>query len=89
MWTLAESKSGYVFNWQLYHGKKENDPRGCGVAHRIVVSLCEPLFNLGHHVYMDSFFTSPSLFQELEENQTGACGTLPSNRQGVPAVVIL
>jgi hypothetical protein len=86
VWTLADSKSGYVWNWSLYTGQKEPDPNR-GVAHQIVMKLCDPLLNLGHHLYCDNFFTSPALFEELADNQTGACGTLRVNRNGVPREV--
>lgn len=89
VWTLADSATGYVYNWQLYTGKAPADPRGRGLAHRVVTSLCTPLYDRGHHIYCDNFFSSPALFDELAEHQTGACGTLRSNRIGVPAQVIV
>lgn len=46
--------------------------------------LCQPLYNTGHHVYMDNYFSSPSLFVELKTNQVCACGTLQTNCVGVP-----
>ena len=88
VWTLADSKSGYVWNWQLYTGKQATN-NGRGAAHQVVMSLMDPLLNLGHHIYCDNYFTSPSLFDELAENQTGACGTLRVNRIGVPREVIV
>ena len=36
---------------------------------------------------MDNYFSSPALFEELADNQTGACGTLRVNRCGVPDAV--
>ncbi|XP_021351253.1 piggyBac transposable element-derived protein 4-like [Mizuhopecten yessoensis] len=85
-WTLAESSTGYVYNWVLYTGKAAGDPTK-GAAHRVVMNVTEPLLHKGHHLYCDNFFTSPSLFQDLEDNQTGACGTLRTNRIGVPNAV--
>ena len=82
-WALADSSTGYMWNWKLYQGK-ENVPREHGVAHDVVCSLTQPLFGKGHIAYMDNFFSSPALFQELEQCGTGACGTLRTNRQGVP-----
>jgi hypothetical protein len=87
VWTLAESKTGYVWNWDLYCGKLAMADRSKGVAHQVVTQLCTPIFGKGHHVYVDNFFSSPALFQELRNNQTGACGTLRTNRQGVPPTV--
>jgi hypothetical protein len=63
------------------------DDRGRGVAHRVVMDLCQPILNKGHHVYFDNYFTSPALVTELSQNQTGSCGTLRVNRVGVPAAV--
>ena len=84
-WTLAESKSGYVYNWDLYTGKPRDGAQEMGMTHRVVRELVEPIFDRGRHVYMDNYFTSPQLFQTLKDNDTGACGTLKLNRRGVPA----
>jgi hypothetical protein len=44
----------------------------------------EPILNLGHHVYCDSFFSSPDLFLKLWDLKTVACGTVKQNRKGMP-----
>ena len=83
-WGLADSKTGYMYNWQLYLGwENVQTPRAVGVV-QVVTSLTEPLYNKGQAVYMDNFFASPALFEDLAQHQTGACGTLRVNRQGVP-----
>ncbi len=90
VWTLADAKTGYIWNWNLYTGKAVDDQQhGKGLGHRVVMSLVQPLINLGHHVYCDNFFTSPALFDDLSEHQTGACGTIRSNRVGIPAEVCI
>jgi hypothetical protein len=73
-----------MYNWELYLGKDVNNNSNIPITHRVVTSLCEPLYGVGHIVYMDNFFSSPALFQELANNQVGACGTLRTVRQGVP-----
>ena len=83
-WTLAEP-SGYVFNWDLYTGKRGNQTHG--LTFRVVAELCRPIYGKGHHIYMDNYFSSPALFAELEQNNTGACGTLWINRKGVPGQI--
>ncbi|XP_067661397.1 piggyBac transposable element-derived protein 4-like [Haliotis asinina] len=85
-WGLADSRTGYMWNWQIYTGRQEGG-RPHGLTYEVVTSLCQPLYGKGHHVYMDNFFTSPSLFQELSDNQTGACGTLRASRLDVPQPV--
>jgi hypothetical protein len=42
------------------------------------------LVGLHFHLYMDNFFTSPSLFQELHDEGLYATGTCRTNRRGWP-----
>ena len=73
VWTLAD-QDGYVYNWDLYAGKKRGGAVEHGLTYDVVTKLCCPIYNKGHHVYMDNYFSSPELFNELANNQTGACG---------------
>lgn len=84
-WALSDARTGYMWNVEMYTGRKaEVEP---GMTKKVVLRLCQPLYNTGHHVYMDNYFSSPSLFVELKTNQLGACGTLRTNRVGVPAKI--
>jgi hypothetical protein len=81
---LCESRTDYTVRWFLYTG---SDPVSWqGLDYDVVTRLVEPFYNIGYHVYMDNYFSSPVLFQELAHQQTGACGTVRVNRQGVPQV---
>ena len=42
------------------------------------------LLGKGHNLYVDNFYSSQQLFKYLLDNQTGACGTVRSNRVKVP-----
>ena len=86
-WVCANSTNGYVYNWELYCGKSEEPTGRHGLTHNVVTHLLLPIYNQGHIVYMDNYFPSPALFDELAENQTGACGTLRVNRCGVPELI--
>ena len=55
-----------------------------GVTHAVVRKLLEGLEGRGHHVYIDNFYSSPALFQDLRRHGFGACGTVGTNRRGVP-----
>ena len=46
--------------------------------------LMQPYFLQGHNLFVDSWFTSLVLFEELHANSTGACDTLRKNRSGMP-----
>lgn len=49
-----------------------------------MLDLLEGFEDKGHKVYMDSFYSSPSLFLKLKDKNIGACGTVISNRKGMP-----
>ena len=88
-WILADSANGYMWNWnwKLYTGKESDVPASdLGLAHWVVVDLLDDdrLKYKGYRVFMDNFYSSPALFHDpLEEG----CGTLQSNRKGIPEEV--
>ena len=55
MWVLADAKSGYVYNFQIYTGREESPHAGLG--YHIVMDLLEKLLDKGHIVYCDNFYT--------------------------------
>ncbi|KAJ1108393.1 hypothetical protein NDU88_005769 [Pleurodeles waltl] len=89
MYMLFESSTGCVYNFRVYTGKDSTiDPPGClpifGVSEKIVWKLGRRLFNKGHHLYVDNFYTGVQLLKELFRVDTVACGTIRANRKGYP-----
>ena len=41
------------------------------------------LLHKGYHCYMDNYYSSPELFQELYDAETYACGTVWKNKKGL------
>ena len=82
---LAEAKTGYALKSIVYTGKTsfQRDPR-VSLSEQVVLDLLEGFEDKGHKVYMDSFYSSPSLFLKLKDKNIGACGTVISNRKGMP-----
>lgn len=85
-WVLAEAKTGYIYNWDIYRGAEAGNTEG-GITQRVVMNITKPLHHKNYHVYMDNFFSSPNLYQALADVNMGACGTLRSNRVGVPPAI--
>ena len=83
VWVMAESKTGYVNNFQVYtgaiQGKAEKD-----LAHRIVMDLAKPYFGSNLTIYMDNFYTGVPLMVDLKNRGVQACGTVRANRKGLP-----
>ena len=88
LWVLSESKTGYVYHFQVYKGK-ENGQAEKHLARRIVHDLVVDFNNTGHHVYMDNNYSDPHLFRELFQRGIYACGTIRSNRVGFPKSLVV
>ncbi|KAL5467115.1 hypothetical protein EMCRGX_G031300 [Ephydatia muelleri] len=83
-WVLAESDTGYTWNFILYTGKQEKRPAGVPLGTHVVTELLKKLHGKGYHVYFDNFYTSPYLCKLLLSTGFGSCGTLRLDRKDVP-----
>jgi len=53
-------------------------------THGIVLELTRRVEGLGHKLYMDSYFSSPALFDNLFGRKINCCGTVRNDRRGIP-----
>ncbi|KAM3860425.1 piggyBac transposable element-derived protein 4-like [Diretmus argenteus] len=84
MFVLAESSSGYTINFNVYTGKSQR-PSVHGLSYDAVMDLIDPSYlGTGYNIYVDNFYTSPTLFLHLAGMKYGACGTYRENRKGCP-----
>ncbi|XP_063962609.1 piggyBac transposable element-derived protein 4-like [Lytechinus pictus] len=85
MWVLCDAETGFCLKWLPYTGA-EIVPRGASdsISERIVKRLVEPYFGTDRAVYCDNFYTSVGLLQDLAAKDMGVCGTVRSNRRGLP-----
>ena len=86
-WVLADSVFPYVCNFQIYTGKNDKTPEA-GLSHRVILDLAQPYLNKGHRLFMDNFYSSPTLYEELYEKKTLACGTVRQDRKGMPSAIM-
>ncbi|KAL2099439.1 hypothetical protein ACEWY4_005919 [Coilia grayii] len=82
VWVLAESSTGYVSNFQVYTGREGRTERG--LAHHVVMELVKPYYGSHLSVFMDNFYSGVPLFEDLKAHGVNACGTIRSNRKGIP-----
>ena len=88
-YVLSESRSGYMYNLVIYYGKETLLSVIPGKNHttNVVMTLMEPLSNMGYDLYVDRFYTSPELATELLRIGSTITGTVMSNRRNMPAKV--
>lgn len=82
LWCLCEAETGFLYNVDLYTGKKDFVEHGLGES--VVLKLVQPLKKKNIEVYFDNFFTSVNLLYILKKNHIMACGTIRTNRKNVP-----
>ena len=87
IWVNSESKSGYVLALQVYTGAA-NDPERKGVASRVVKDLLQRYEGKNHLLYVDNFYSSPTLFIDLLQKGIYCTGTVRTNRKGFPSALI-
>ena len=68
----------------MYTGKDTSAMPEIGLAHTVTKSLLTGFEGKGYTLYMDNFYSSVPLFQELRVMKIGACGTVRSNRKDLP-----
>lgn len=82
---MVDSTNNYCLNFDLYTGDKScENVTEFGKVHDLVFRLLQPYLGKGHHVYMDNWYSSPVIFHNLTLVDTGATGTVRSNRVGLP-----
>ena len=90
LYAVTESSSGYPLHTMVYCGKKRSQPASqFGHFYDVVRELMleASLFHKGYHLYVDNFYTSPTLAEFLYTQRTLLTGTLRANRKGVPVMM--
>ena len=82
-WALCSSE-GYMYAFDVYVGKSENNvPSNLGAGGDVVMNLlqkCRLNANEGHKVFFDNYFTSYKLLDRLSSEGICATGTVRENR---------
>jgi hypothetical protein len=82
VWTLADSKNGYVYSFHIYKGKDIN--KTTASSEDIVKDMVSDLEFSYRKVYFDNYFTTPDLLEYLYKKGIYATGTIRTNRKTMP-----
>jgi hypothetical protein len=88
MWCRCDSKSGYLFEFDLYTGKKVGKIEH-GLGEGVVLQLTEKIKNMGCQIFIDNFFNSPILQSMLLQNKIYSAGTVRANRKNLPKAQVV
>ena len=69
----------------VYTGKSDRVEQA--LSHHFTVGSPRSCSTRGYNLFIDNYYTSPQLLRELWED-TPACGTVRSNRVGVPKLIV-
>lgn len=87
VWCLADSLTGYLYNFDIYTGKQEN--RQGTLAEDVVLQLISMIDLVNHQLFFDNFFTSIPLLLQLKQKKIGATGTIRTNRKLFPKELLV
>lgn len=88
-WVIADSESGYCWNYDIYVGKNGTEiDKTFGLSGQAVIDLSSELQNMVYTIYTDNFYTSPKLAHYLSTVGTYLCGTIRLNRKGFPTELV-
>lgn len=83
LWVLADSSTGYTYKFSIYTGKRLTKTIH-GLGYDVVMDLMQGLFKQGYHLYLDNFYSSQTLFDDLLHKGCFCTGTVRDNRIGFP-----
>jgi len=86
LWVIADP-SGYTLDFNVYTGKEKEGTREHGLAYDVVMQLVGPFCFQGYHLYVDNFYMSAKLFEDLYHYGIYATRTFRTDRVVIPVDV--
>ena len=86
LFVLCDCKTRYILDFIVYTGDRSDITfeKEFGYTGSVVRTLLSPYLGKGHILYVDNWYSSPTLFANLFQNHTGACGTVGGRRTKLP-----
>lgn len=89
IYALADSKTFYSYNLEVYCGKQPDGPYSVSNKPKdVVIRLAQPLFGTGRNITCDNWFSSLGLLQHLKEKKLSLLGTIRKNKPELPPQLV-
>jgi hypothetical protein len=76
---------GYTYDMSMYLGnQRQHATAQITAMHGMVLQVLQRDEGLGYKIFMDNYFTTPTLFDDLFQQKINACGTVRHDRCGMP-----
>uniref|UniRef100_A0A673HNJ7 PiggyBac transposable element-derived protein 4-like n=1 Tax=Sinocyclocheilus rhinocerous TaxID=307959 RepID=A0A673HNJ7_9TELE len=88
LFALTDCTCGYTWDFLIYEGKSCAS-QNVGLSYESVMALVdENMLGSGYKLFVDKFYTSPTLFRDLLCKKFWACGPVLSTRKGFPKISV-
>ncbi|XP_052401290.1 piggyBac transposable element-derived protein 4-like [Carassius gibelio] len=88
LFALTDCTCGYTWDFFIYEGKLCAS-QSEGLSYECVMALLdENLLGSGYKLFLDKFYTSPTLFKALLGKNIYACGPVLPSRKGFPEILM-
>lgn len=81
-WLRCDAVTGYLFEFDIYTGKK-NEPE-LGLGETVIMDLTKKLVGTSACIYADNYFSSPTLATRLKNRGIDFFGVVRKDRKGLP-----
>ena len=82
-WLWCDATTGYVYEFDIYTGQKDGPELGLG--ENVVLDLTKKLHRTGISVFVDKYFSSPTLAALLHDQGMNFVGVGRKDRKGLPS----
>jgi len=77
----------YTYDMRVYLGRDSHFAAdGTTATHATVRHLTSRVEGLGHKIFMDNFFSSPGLFDDLDRHKINFCGQCGPTEETCPVI---
>ncbi|XP_016410996.1 piggyBac transposable element-derived protein 4-like [Sinocyclocheilus rhinocerous] len=88
LFALTDCTCGYTWDFFIYEGKLRASQNE-GLSYESVMALVdENMLGSGYKLFVDKFYTSPTLFRDLLGKNIYACGPVLPSRKGFPKILV-